>query len=101
MAVVGVVVVVLAEVEPGKAPLASRQLRTDASCAAVSGGGVVVLVIVCPPVVTVSVTVGTVPDSCSACRDRAGTAVWTPLILATSDAATCGNVMSVPGTKKS
>ena len=56
---------------------------------------------VCPPVVTVSVTVGTVPVSCSACSDRAGTAACTPLILATSDTASCGKVMSVPLTKKS
>ena len=56
---------------------------------------------VCPPVVMVSVIVGTVPDSCRAWSDRAGTAAWTPLILATSATADCGKVMRVPVTKKS
>ncbi len=57
--------------------------------------------IVWPPVVTVSVWLGTVPVSCSACSERPGTAEATPLTEATSLTAAFGNVMSVPGTKKS
>ena len=63
MAVVapGAVVVVVP-----KAPDACRHARIASSWAAVNGGGVSVLVMVCPPVVMVSVIVGTVPDSCRA-----------------------------------
>ena len=77
------------------------QARTDASWAAVKGGGLATLLIVWPPVVTVSVTLGTVPVSCSAWRDNPGTADETPLTEATSDTAALGNVIRVPGTKKS
>ncbi len=94
----GVVVVV---VPVPKAPDASMQARTAALWAAVNGGGFCTLVIVWPPVVTVSVSLGTVPVSWSAWSDRPGTAEATPFTLATSDTATLGKVMRVPGTKKS
>ena len=84
-----------------KAPEAARQARTESSWAAVSGGGRWTLVMVWPPVVTVSVSLGTVPVSWRACRERPGTAEATPLMAATSVTAAWGNVMRVPGTKKS
>src|ERR1700722_11436247 len=94
----GVVVVVVDEPKP---PDASMQARTAALWAAVNGGGLATLEIVWPPVVTVSVSLGTGPVSWRAWSDRPGTAEATPLTLATSDTATLGNVMRVPGTKKS
>ncbi len=96
------------EVEPGvvvvvepKAPDACRHARTASSWAEVSGGGCWTLVIVWPPVVTVSVSLGTVPVSWSAWRERPGTAEATPFTAATSATAALGKVMRVPGTKKS
>ena len=78
------------------------QDRSAACCAAVSwDGGFTVVFIFCPPVFTVSVIVGTVPVSCSACSESAPTAEVTPEIFATSLTATLGKVMRVPFTKKS
>ena len=66
-----------------------------------AAAGVWTLVMVWPPVVTVSVSLGTVPVSWSAWSDRPGTADATPLTAATSATAALGKVMRVPGTKKS
>ena len=77
------------------------QVRSAACWAAVSTGGFTVVETVWPPVLTDAVILGTVPVSWSASSDRAPTALVTPLTLATVLTASLGNVIRVPGTKKS
>ena len=79
----------------------SMHVRSADCWAAVSVGGFTVAEIVSPPVLTEAVSLGTVPDSCSASSDSAPTAPVTPFTLATSATACAGKVISVPGTKKS